>query len=71
MEQELVATVYILLPSVQLVVHSQGDTFFEAIAGIGAQSNGVAGNLETQRHVEVLGDLRLGLELFVSILVPV
>jgi hypothetical protein len=71
MEQQFVAAVSVLLPAIQFVVHCQGNTFFEAIAGIGAKTNDVTGNLETQRHIEVLRDVRLRPELFVSIFVIV
>lgn len=47
MEQELVASVRILLPTVQFIVHRQGHTFFEAITRVGAEANYITGDLQT------------------------
>jgi len=53
-EDQLVATVSILLPSVEFVVTSQRDTFLEAAARVCRPPDAVAFQLQTESHVEVL-----------------
>lgn len=70
-EEQLVATVRILFPPSQFVVHGQRDTFFEALASPCGKSNDVAVRLQLERHFEILGDVVLGPELLVSVLIEV
>jgi hypothetical protein len=53
-EEELVAAVGVLLPAVQLVVDGERDAFFETVAGVGGKADGVAFDLQSEGHVEVL-----------------
>ena len=69
MEQQFVASIRVLLPSCQLVVDGERDTFFEAFTCPCSQSDDVAIDLKSQRHVEVLADMTLGPELLVAVLV--
>lgn len=68
-EQEFVTAVSVFLPSGKLVVDSERDTFFETVAGVGAKSDNVTCDLQTERHVEIFGDVGLGPELLVTIFV--
>ena len=68
MEDELVAAVGVFLPSVQLVVNGERDTFFKAIAGVGTESDKVTGRLESESQIKVFRDGRLGPILLVMVI---
>lgn len=70
MKQQLVAPIGILLPSRELVKHRQGDTLFESIVAVivARKTNNKPGDLEAQRLVEVLRDVRVGPEFRVAFL---
>jgi hypothetical protein len=68
-EQQLVAAVSILFPARELVVDGQTDTLLEAVARVRGVAKRVAGHLQAQRHVKVLGHVRLGPVLLVAVFV--
>ena len=69
MEEKLVATIGIFLPTCQFIVDSQRHTFFESLASPSSKTNSITIALETERHVEILGYVGLGPEFLVSVLV--
>lgn len=69
MEKQLVAAVRILLPSSKFVVHGKRHALLEAFASPGRKTDDVAVDLETQRHVEIFGNVGLGPEFLVAIFV--
>lgn len=70
-EEQLVTAVGILLPASKFVVDGKGDTFLEAITGPSGKTDDETITLETKRHVEILGHVRLGPELFVIVFVDI
>lgn len=66
-EDKFVATVSILLPSIQLVEDGKRHTLFEATAVVTGQSDNVTRNLQTKRNIKVLGHVALGPEANVAI----
>lgn len=52
-EDQLITTIRILLPSVKLIVAGQRDTFLESTFRVSCPSNDVAFELKTKGHVEI------------------
>jgi len=71
MEEKLVTAVGIFLPTCQFIVHSQRHTLFESFASPSSKTNSITIDLETERHIEILGHVRFRPELLVSIFVLV
>lgn len=68
-EQQLATAVCVLLPPVQLIVDGERDTLLEATLGVVRPADDVTTELQTKRHVEVLGHVGLGPDLLDAILV--
>ncbi len=68
-KDELIASVRVFLPAGELVVDSQGHTFFEALSLIGPKTDNVTHRLQAESHVEVFRDGRLGPELIAPIFI--
>ena len=71
MKQQFIATVGVFLPSCKFIVDGKGYTFLEAFTSPSSETDNVAIALQTERHVEIFRDVRLGPELFVAILVHI
>lgn len=70
-EEQLVTAVRVLLPPRQLVVHCKTNALLKAVARIRGVPQRVAGTLQPQGHIEVLGHVRLGPVLLVVVFVLV
>jgi hypothetical protein len=66
-EQQLVTAVRVLLPPVELVVASERHALPEAAVRVGRPAHDVATHLDTERHVEILGHVRLGPDLLLAV----
>jgi hypothetical protein len=57
MENQFVAAICVFFPASELVVDSQGDTFFEAAIVVSCKANDEMVHLETQTDVKVFRDM--------------
>lgn len=71
LENQLGATVGVLLPTGQLVVDSERDTLLETFTSIATEANDVSVGLQTKSHVKVLRDGLLRPELLVVVVLAV
>lgn len=71
MEEQLVTSISILLPSGQLVVDSQRHALLEPFTSPCGEADYVTVRLQLERHLEVFRDVMLGPELLVAIFVEV
>jgi hypothetical protein len=67
-EQELVASVGVFLPTSKFVVDGKRDTFLETIAGVTTHADNVTIVLEAESHVEIFRDSLLGPVLFAVVI---
>lgn len=70
-KEQFVATVCIFLPSSQLIIYGQRNTFLEPLAGPSRKTNDVTICLELQRHLKIFRDMRFGPEFLVAIVIEV